>query len=254
MFHSRITRRFLASFLLASLTALTISGLFLLQYFHSYTMKKEQEALVLNAQIIEQTLTQQELQDTGRFTSLLQQLSDNTGLRITILSVDGTVLADTSEPANQLDNHFQRQEVQQALDHEYGTAIRYSDTLAENRMYVAIPVYEAGKLSRIIRTSNSLTAAEASYQTLQQALIAAILLSAAAFILAFWLARRQVAPIQHLSRDAAVIAHGDYGHRIDWHTADEFDQLIQIIPVCSAHHLRPTLSYQYYHVICSLLS
>lgn len=230
MFHSRITRRCLASFLLATLTALTITGLLLLHYFHAYTMQKEQDALVLNAQIIEQTLAAQGRSNSHEFTSLLQQLSDNTGLRITILNVDGTVLMDTSEPAAKLDNHFQRQEVQQALAHEYGTAIRYSDTLGENRMYVAIPVYQDGQLVRIIRTSNSLTAAEASYQTLRQALIAAILLSAViAFVLAVWLAKRQVAPLQRLRQDAAIIAHGDYGHRINWRSGDEFDQLIQTI-------------------------
>ena len=230
MFHSRITRRCLASFLLAALTALTITGLLLLHYFHAYTMQKEQDALMLNAQIIEQTLAAQGRSGSHELTSLLQQLSDNTGLRITILNVDGTVLMDTSEPAAKLDNHFHRQEIQQALTHEYGTAIRYSNTLGENRMYVAIPVYADGQLVRIIRTSNSLAAAEASYQTLRQALIAAILLSAViAFLLAVWLAKRQVAPLQRLRQDAAIIAHGDYGHRINWRSGDEFDQLIQTI-------------------------
>ena len=230
MFHSRITRRFLASFLLAALTALTITGLLLLHYFHAYTMQKEQDALMLNAQIIEQTLAAQGRSGSHELTSLLQQLSDNTGLRITVLNVDGTVLMDTSEPAAKLDNHFHRQEIQQALTHEYGTAIRSSNTLGENRMYVAIPVYADGQLVRIIRTSNSLAAAEASYQTLRQALIAAILLSAViAFLLAVWLAKRQVAPLQRLRQDAAIIAHGDYGHRINWRSGDEFDQLIQTI-------------------------
>ena len=230
MFHSRITRRFLASFLLAALTALTITGLLLLHYFHAYTMQKEQDALMLNAQIIEQTLAAQGRSGAHELTSLLQQLSDNTGLRITVLNVDGTVLMDTSEPAAKLDNHFHRQEIQQALTHEYGTAIRYSNTLGENRMYVAIPVYADGQLVRIIRTSNSLAAAEASYQTLRQALVAAILLSAViAFLLAVWLAKRQVAPLQRLRQDAAIIAHGDYGHRINWRSGDEFDQLIQTI-------------------------
>lgn len=230
MFHSRITRRCLASFLLAALTALTITGLLLLHYFHAYTMQKEQDSLMLNAQIIEQTLVAQGRSGSHELTSLLQQLSDNTGLRITILNVDGTVLMDTSEPAAKLDNHFHRQEIQQALTHEYGTAIRYSNTLGENRMYVAIPVYADGQLVRIIRTSNSLAAAEASYQTLRQGLIAAILLSAViAFLLAVWLAKRQVAPLQRLRQDAAIIAHGDYGHRINWRSGDEFDQLIQTI-------------------------
>jgi two-component system phosphate regulon sensor histidine kinase PhoR len=215
---------------LAALTALTITGLLLLHYFHAYTMQKEQDALMLNAQIIEQTLAAQGRSGSHELTSLLQQLSDNTGLRITILNVDGTVLMDTSEPAAKLDNHFHRQEIQQALTHEYGTAIRYSNTLGENRMYVAIPVYADGQLVRIIRTSNSLAAAEASYQTLRQALIAAILLSAViAFLLAVWLAKRQVAPLQRLRQDAAIIAHGDYGHRINWRSGDEFDQLIQTI-------------------------
>ena len=73
----------------------------------------------------------------------------------------------TSEPAGDLDNHLARSEVQAALksgkNDAIGTAIRYSQTLHENLLYVAIPIYENGRLAGVIRTSTSLAPAESAY-------------------------------------------------------------------------------------------
>ncbi len=73
--------------------------------------------------------------------------------RITYISDNGDVLADSSIPLQEivlLDNHLQRLEVSLALDNEEGIISRYSDTLNKNMMYLAI--YDK-RSNLIVRTS-----------------------------------------------------------------------------------------------------
>lgn len=230
MLKSKITLRLTASFLLVVLASLTLLGAYLLNYFHDRTMEKERDSLILNAKVIEMTLADKLDAPNTALSAITQEISQQTALRITILNADGTVLADTSEPADTLDNHLQRAEVQQALNQEYGTAVRYSQTLRENRMYVAIPVYQDNRLTGIIRTSTSLAASEQAYASIVQAICFALLLALlTALVISLWLARRQVRPIRRMSQAALAIAAGDLHRRLHWHSGDEFDILAQTI-------------------------
>ena len=61
--------------------------------------------------------------------------------RITYISGNGDVLADSSIPyqeIKQLDNYLQRLEVRLALENDEGVVYRYSNTLNKNMMYLAI--------------------------------------------------------------------------------------------------------------------
>lgn len=228
MFQAVITRRFIISILLVLCISLTGLGIFLLHFFYENTLQREQDALLRNARIIQTALADRLWAKSPDLITITNAVSQETGLRITILDKDGRVLADTSEPAESLDNHRQRKEVQQALTapQGYGSAIRYSNTLHENLMYTAIPVYHDGALSGIIRTSASLAAAEHAYQQIQYSILAALLLSMlAAFALAVWLAAHQLQPLFYIINAAKRIAHGDLSRRIHLQTADEFETL-----------------------------
>lgn len=228
MLKTTITRRFVTSILLVIFILLAGLGTFLLHFFYENTMQKEQDALLLNARIIETTLADKLWITDSELISIADTISQKTALRITILDKDGRVLADTSEPAEKLDNHLQREEVQQALSNRrgYGSSIRYSNTLHENLMYTAIPVYHEGELAGIIRTSASLTSAEQAYQQIKYSILAALLLSMiAAFALALWLAAHQLRPLLYLVHTAKRIAHGDLSCRVHLQTGDEFDSL-----------------------------
>lgn len=57
--------------------------------------------------------------------------------RITWLRADGVVIYDTQADAESMENHAQRQEVQQALATGEGESSRYSDTLLQKTAYYA---------------------------------------------------------------------------------------------------------------------
>lgn len=74
--------------------------------------------------------------------------------RITIMSPNGKVLADTKADAESLENHSERKEVREAVENGYGKSERYSDTLLEKTLYYAKKL-DNGNILRVSTTQSS---------------------------------------------------------------------------------------------------
>ena len=228
MFKSRISRRLIGTMLLLTLISLSVLGIYLLQFFHRETLQSKTQELLINAHIIEKAM---EIPPNDSISAKIpsekiQQISDATSLRITLLAPSGLVLADSSEPAAQLDNHLLRPEIQEALNKGSGSAIRYSDTLRENMLYVALPIYQDGTLRGIVRTASPLTPIETAYDHIRQAILSALFIGGlTAILLGVLLARRQIHPIQQMTVTAKKITGGNLTKRLHVHTGDELEVL-----------------------------
>lgn len=115
--------------------------------------------------------------------------------RVTWIDSDGTVLYDSVSDSSAMENHLERQEVQEALKNGYGESSRYSDTLTERSLYAAQKLSD-GTILRI-------SAAHGSIVMLLIGMIRSIVfIIVIAFLLAFWLARglskRIVQPLNEL--------------------------------------------------------
>ena len=76
------------------------------------------------------------------------------GKRITWVSADGTVLADSKADAEELENHADRKEIADALKNGKGTSSRYSDTLMQKTLYYAKKL-DDGTILRVSTKRNS---------------------------------------------------------------------------------------------------
>ena len=75
--------------------------------------------------------------------------------RITLVSPDGMVIADTKANAENLENHSDREEIKAAFENGEGTSSRYSSTLMEKNLYYAKKL-EDGTVLRISATQSSI--------------------------------------------------------------------------------------------------
>ena len=127
-------------------------------------------------------------------TDYLKQLRSDQ-YRITWLRADGTVLYDTQADAESMENHAQRQEVQQALATGEGESSRYSDTLLQKTVYYAkrLPDGTVLRLSTVRVTAGVLVLN--MLQPILLVLAAALILSG---VLAGRLARRITEPLNRL--------------------------------------------------------
>ena len=74
--------------------------------------------------------------------------------RITLVAEDGTVLADTSANAKELENHKERSEIKDANTNGEGKSSRYSKTLMQKTLYYAKKL-DDGTILRVSTTQNS---------------------------------------------------------------------------------------------------
>jgi two-component system phosphate regulon sensor histidine kinase PhoR len=141
--------------------------------------------------------------------SRLSGMVGDSSVRITVVAADGTVLADTEENPERLENHSDRPEVRAALAGRTGTDIRTSDTQGVKRMYVAMPATYAGE-PVALRVSESLRDIEGLSAEARRSgvlLLPVVLVLAAG---AVWrITRAAAGPVERLAEAARAMADGD---------------------------------------------
>ena len=158
--------------------------------------------------------------------ALAKKLGSQIGARITVIALDGTVLGDSNEDPSTMENHATRPEVKDALASGIGESTRYSTTIGEKMMYVAVPIIEKDEVLGIARVALPLTRVESSVNRIIISIVIAMVIAAILVIIAAWLiARMTTRPIRELTRGSQKIASGEFGHRITVGTKDESGQL-----------------------------
>lgn len=115
--------------------------------------------------------------------------------RITLLDHDGTVLFDSAGNAENMENHADRPEYQEALKKGSGQLVRYSDTLSKQTFYYAVRL-EDGRVLRVARTMDTVVAFLHSSITLMGILVFVIII--AAFFIIQKQTSRLIEPINRL--------------------------------------------------------
>ena len=164
------------------------------------------------------------------FQGLATEYSDASGLRVTLIAADGTVIGESSIPITelqQMDNHIERPEVLAAQDFGEGSSTRYSNTLKIEFIYFAKKVdqnYYGFKFIRLAQTLKSVKDLTGTYREFYYLIIAFIVLViiVAWFLLKNWLTD----PIRELTQAADDISKGDLSRRININTGGiEIDEL-----------------------------
>ena len=107
--------------------------------------------LVLSGQIKREALLriEEEMTVAGRIIAMMPQekvttsieaLAKATNARLTVVNAAGKVVADTMAASTKMDGHLDRPEIQEARLRSMGTATRYSRTLAQEMIYVVVPL------------------------------------------------------------------------------------------------------------------
>jgi len=135
--------------------------------------------------------------------------------RITVMLPSGQVIGDSEHDVSTMANHLGRPEMRQALAGKVGLAIRTSETVHHAMMYEAVPVWEGGRISGVVRASIPLTA---YYETLDRLrvhlLIVVLFVALVAIITSLVIARRISRPLEDVRRVAARFARGDLQGRL----------------------------------------
>lgn len=118
--------------------------------------------------------------------------------RITWIGADGNVLYDSMSDAQEMENHFEREEIKMALAEGYGESERYSSTLTERYLYSAKRLAD-GSVIRLSVTQNSLLVL--TLGMLQPMIVVFAVVIILSIVLASRLSKKIVQPLNQLDLD-----------------------------------------------------
>jgi two-component system phosphate regulon sensor histidine kinase PhoR len=158
--------------------------------------------------------------------AFLKNLRDKVNARITVINKEGTVLADTEKDPAMMENHKIRPEVIDALSSGVGKSRRFSVTLEEAMLYVALSIEKDTKILAIIRTSIPLKQVNSLLRDLQlRILIGIAIVTLLSIGIAFLLSRGLSKPVDALANAAKNLAKGNFDTRVYLQTSGELKEL-----------------------------
>ncbi len=148
-------------------------------------------------------------------------------LRITVIAPDGRVIADNQADPERMENHGKREEVLEALADGEGSARRRSASVGMTTVYEAIALRDGqGRVYALVRTAMPISIIAQSRLSLALSILAlgtvfALLVS----LIAFFLARALVRPIQRINLGAQDFAAGHLGQALPEEGPEELANL-----------------------------
>lgn len=164
------------------------------------------------------------------YTAKAKELGKLINSRVTFISLDGTVIGDSEALAIEMDNHLNREEIISATEDKVGSAIRYSQTMSEDMLYVARKVSSDQGYDGYIRLSMSLAIASEGLNRGWLLMAGGMLvLFLAATLLSYRMAKGLTRPLEHITKVANKISKFDYDARVGFSRKDEIGQLGEAI-------------------------
>ena len=161
--------------------------------------------------------------DSDEQKAYMQAIGKSDRSRVTLIEPDGTVIYDSNYDHSQMENHLERQEVQEATNNGTGEASRTSATLGQQTYYVA-KLLDNGQILRVSNTTDLVT------DDLQRAIAPLLLIIIVVIAFSIWLAtyltNRLVRPINTLKLEGDGIEGMGFAIPIN-STEDITSQLIQ---------------------------
>ncbi|RKY42014.1 MAG: hypothetical protein DRP80_07230 [Candidatus Omnitrophota bacterium] len=169
-----------------------------------------------------------EEKDFKRLDSLVKEIGKNIKTRITIIAPSGKVLADSEKDPHLMENHNDRPEVKQAKIKGFGKSLRFSTTVKEEMLYVAISVKSKEKFLGVLRVSLFLKDINKLLNNLKNRIFGAVFfITFFSLVGAFLLSRNLSYPLKELVSASKKLADGDFSAKVKFKRKDEIGKLAE---------------------------
>jgi two-component system phosphate regulon sensor histidine kinase PhoR len=146
--------------------------------------------------------------------------------RITVIDVDGNVLADSELNPKNMENHSDRPEFAQAIEQGKGTSIRYSHSTQKNMLYVALPLKINSKVVGVSRVSVFMDDYVRLLAGLKSKIINVLLITVfISLIIAYLFSLGMTRPLKKLVMISKAVGNGNYLLRTKFKRNDEIRAL-----------------------------
>ncbi|MEI8344543.1 MAG: ATP-binding protein [Candidatus Omnitrophota bacterium] len=157
--------------------------------------------------------------------------------RVTVVTADGTVFADSQvEQAKlaQLDNHADRPEIRQAAAQAVGTSRRYSYSVKKDMLYQAIRLEKSGRVAGYLRLAVPVTAiAEVEARVGRLVGLSLLAVFGVSVFFALIIVATISRPLGRMAAQARAMAEGDFTGKTILHRQDEMGDLSKALAYLS---------------------
>lgn len=230
MFRIR-TRLFLTFITLVGLSVLAaglFSGRMILDAYIDAKRSNMMNEVRMIVSMVDPHMNRQDLEEVFQYyNNEAVRYAELTDSRITFVRQDGLVVGDSHHEANVMDNHHDRPEIEAVLSGEiFGASIRFSETIEEQMMYVAAPLYHEGELEGYVRMALGLGALNSTVYSLWAYLLLGLtVLLLISALISYRFAASFTRPIEHIITVANKITKRSYRARVRLRNKDEIGQL-----------------------------
>ncbi len=225
--------RLLPSYWVVVIASLLLFTIYAYNSANSFYRAELEKSLEVRANLMAKPLHDLlEAQNVSAITALCQsqsKLAD--GTRFTVIDSRGKVLGDSEEDPSLMKNHNDREEIIGAMEEKFGhgKAVRYSQTLQQYMMYVAVPFFDSeSKLVGVIRAALPMTTVnETLSKNLNGFILSAAIIGVGAMLLCIVMTSRIANPLENLKRTADRYANGDLHQKSPLADTEEIFQVAE---------------------------
>jgi len=228
MLHSRFFWKLYGSYVV--LVVLTVSVVIILvdNRLARELTKEVEETLKVKATLVREVVAP--YLDNCATSSLQDRvvlLGGEVSTRITVICPDGRVIADSSvlDPSV-MENHLDRPEIVQAFEEGYGISVRFSTTIGQKMMYLAVPVKRDGEVIGFVRTAIPIDVVSRKLSLWRAGVIVGgIVGTVLAFLIGFVVASRITSRLSVMNKAVRAVAGGNYDVKVRVQGKDELGEL-----------------------------
>ncbi len=202
---------FLVCFVISTIT-LWITTWYSARVYNSLYLQSTTRDVSTSAYLLQREVSQY-IADTSRYcsiNSLCKQIGQTIGMRITVVNPSGKVIGDSEINPDSMENHANRPEILKAISGQKGIQQRFSSTLQENMLYVALPVYTQDSLGGAVRIAVSLNAIrKQEHQFYLRVALASLIIFLLLILTSYILSQRLSEPIRQIKDGAKRFAAGE---------------------------------------------
>ena len=167
--------------------------------------------------------------EENRFPDLeifLQEHGRKIGARLTVIDPEGVVLADSEQDPATMENHRFRPEISRALEGRPGRSLRYSNTVKEDMLYIALPLARSGRVEGVLRISLFVRDINILIKAVRKDIgLAMAIVIGLSLVGAFAFSRSLTRPLRELMKASRQVAAGDFNTTVRVRSSDEWKDL-----------------------------
>lgn len=220
-------KRLLTNFIFVLLISAVVSGALAYSFIKTSYLTSKEEKLMSNINLIMNSLDKMDINYTEKsFYKLSQELSNQTNSRVTFITSDGRVLADSINNSIIFKDFKVMPEYKYAIKGDRQIVQRYSLEVGKKYSYLAMPPIKLGNLDVIVRLGEDFEEIDVIIETfLSYAFMSTFIGLVFAIIVGYISAGRIVKPIKELTEASKIITDGNLDKRVYIDTNDEIQDL-----------------------------